>query len=156
MIMSAVPATTGSLLITFEYNDAVYGEPGMSWVILHDNPVLAWIVDDAGVEPVKPVILGTMGTDSPDTGDILSPEWGVREGSTIYIPDMARGSSNDLFNFIAFNNGAHRQLYSKLADPSMSYEFNQWAAANPTMALKEPPNVAPEPPAQFVHAGREA
>jgi hypothetical protein len=144
--MSAVPSTTGSTLITCVYNDEVYGEPGMLWVILHDNPVLAWLIDDAGAAGPAPVILGTMGGAGPSTDPILSPPWGVREGNMIFIPDMARGSANDFFNFIAFNNGARRALYAKFADTNLTIEFNQWCSANPALALKEPPNGAPEPP----------
>ena len=141
--MGAVPAV-GDLLITVEYNDDVYGEPGMVWAILHDNTVLAWLVDEAAAAPPIPVIFGSMAGDGPATGDILSPSWAVRNGATIFIPDMARGSANEFFNFIASNNGAHRPLYAKFADTALATEFQQWAGINPALYLSAPPNVATE------------
>ena len=139
-----VVAAVGDLLITVEYNDAVAGEPGMEWAILHDNTVLSWVIDETGATPPVPVIFGTMPGEAPATGDILSPSWAVRNGATIFIPDMARGSANEFFNFIATNNGAHRPLYTKFADTALATEFQQWAGINPTLALKDPPNVAPD------------
>jgi hypothetical protein len=134
-------------LVTCEYNDSVAGDPGMVWVILHDNPVLAWLVDETGTTPVVPVILGTSAVPPPDTGEIMSPPWAVKEGSTMFIPDMARGVPGEMFTFLAVNNGATRKLYANFANYELAVSWNDWARSNPSLALTSPPNVAPPPDA---------
>lgn len=142
--MSAVPAASGTQLITCVYNDRATAEgveTGLAWAILHDNAILAWVIDESGAKPAAPVILGTMVTSGPDTGDVKSPPWAQRSAGQVYIPDMARGSTNEFFNFIAYNNGAHRQIYAEFADGNLATEFNQWSSANPGMMLSTPPNL---------------
>jgi len=139
--MAVIPATTGAVLITCEYNDDVAGTPGEVWVILHDNPVLAWAVDETGATPVVPVILGSMGTPPPDTAPVLSPPWVVNEDDYLFAPDMARGAAAEFFYWLATNNGATRQLYAKFANTKLAVEWNQWASSNPKLALSAPPNV---------------
>jgi hypothetical protein len=139
-----VPAMTGSLLITCEYNPAPENGTlaGLAWVILHDNPVYAWMVDTTGGRPVSPIILGTLPDWSPPpTAPVVSPRWAVREVHEIYIPDTARGDVTWFLNFIAFNNGAQRQLYAVFADASLATAWNQWTRDNPTLTLSAPPNV---------------
>ena len=145
--MATAVAATADLLISIEYNDAPTEdgtETALAWAILHDNRVMAWLIDDTGAAPVAPVILGSMPPAAPDTGEILSPLWAVRDGSTLYIPDVARCSANELFNFIATNNGANRQLYADFADVNMATAWREWASVNPTLALDAPPNIAVE------------
>jgi hypothetical protein len=138
----AVAPVTGSILVTCEYNpDPVDGiGPGLAWVILHDNPVLAWLVDETGAVPVVPVILGSMGGPPPDTSPVKSPAWIVREGTTLFAPDIARGTPTEMFYALATNNGANRPIYAKFADYDLAVAWNQWARDNP-LALKDPPNV---------------
>ena len=144
-----LPALPGTTIVSCEYNPAGMpegAEAGLGWAILHDNTVLGWLADETGATPVKPIIIGTMPGDGPDTGEIKSPVWMVREGGNVFIPDQARGTTNEFFNYIAYNNGARRPLYANFSDTNLSLEFKQWASANPGMALSAPPNVSAEPP----------
>ena len=138
----AVAPLTGSTLVTCEYNPDAVGDagPGLAWVILHDNPVLAWLVDETGATPVVPVILGSMGGAPPVTDPVRSPAWIVREGNTMFAPDIARGTYNEMFQLLATNNGANRPIYAKFADYDLAIAWNQWSRDNP-LALKAPPNV---------------
>jgi hypothetical protein len=143
-----IPAAPTSTIITVEYNDAVWGEPGLAWAILHDNQPIGWNVGGATAQPV---VLGTMPAAPPDTGAILSPLWGqVIFTGTMLLPDMFRGTPEECFTFLATNNGARRQLYANFASSALAMAWSQWAANNPTLALKEPPNLgtppAPEEP----------
>ena len=142
----AVSPTTGSLLITCEYNPVGWGDasvvPGLAWCIMHDNPVLSWLVDTTGGAPIMPVILGTLPDwTPPDTAPVLSPRWAVRETHEIFIPDMWRGEPREFFDFIAYNNGAQRPIYAKFADTNQTIAWNVWKQANPRFALSEPPNL---------------
>jgi hypothetical protein len=139
--MLAIPDTTNAALVTFEYNSAeVDGvAPGLAWVIVMDNPILAWLVDEAGAEPVAPVIIGSLPAASADTGEVLSPLWAKALEGTAYAPDMWRGNYASLFTFIATNNGAKRKLYAKLETASLAAAFQSWANANPNLTLATPP-----------------
>lgn len=143
--MATAVAGTADLLITCDYNDNAGGAtPGADWVILHDNPVMSWIIDEAGATPPIPVILGSMPLAPPDTGEVASPPWAVRDKSGIFVPDTMRGSPNEFFNFVASNNGATRKLYAEFMDTNMAIAWNEWSSVNPEIALKDPPNIAPE------------
>jgi hypothetical protein len=143
MATVVIPSAPGSVILTFEYNDEVYGEPGKVWVILHDNGPLGWRVDDTGATPPTPVIIGSMPTQSPNTDPILSPLWGqVLPNGQALVPDTIRGTAEEIFSWIATNNGAKRKVYAAFAASSLAVAWNQWAESNP-LALKEPPNVAP-------------
>jgi hypothetical protein len=142
--LQAVPPTTGSLLITCVYNaneeDGI--GPGLAWCHLFDNPVYAWMVDPAG-SPIYPVILGTLPDwTPPDTGDVKSPRWAVRETREIFIPDEARGDMHWFLNYIAFNNGATRKLYADFSDLNFVQAWRTWASGNPDHALTESPKAA--------------
>jgi hypothetical protein len=140
--LQAVPPLTGSLLITCVYNgnEEDGAAPGLAWCHLFDNPVYAWMVDPAG-SPIYPVILGTLPDwTPPPTGDIESPRWAVREQREIFIPDTARGDMHSFLNYIAYNNGARRQLYADFSDTMLAAAWISWASANPGNALREPPN----------------
>jgi hypothetical protein len=139
--VQAVPPTTGSTLISCVYNANPEDDkpPGMAWCRMFDNPVYAWIVDPAG-SPIQPVILGTLPDwTPPDTGDVASPRWVVREAHMIYIPDIARGNAHWLFNYLAYNNGAARPLYGDFSDVDLASAWKTWAEINPDMALSESP-----------------
>jgi hypothetical protein len=47
----------------------------------------------------------------------------------------------EFFDYVASNNGVQRPVYANFADDGLATEWNNWAARNPTLALKEPPNV---------------
>jgi hypothetical protein len=146
----AVIQGTADLLISCDYNDAAGGAtPGADWCILHDNPVLAWTIDETGATPPTPIILGSMPLVVTAPDPIVSPHWAVRDQSTLYVPDVMRGNANDFFNFIAFNNGATRKLYANFADVNMATAWREWSTVNPASALQDPPNIAPveDPPA---------
>jgi hypothetical protein len=143
----AVMVASADLLISIEYNDAPTddgAEIALGWAILHDNPVLGWGIDETGATPPVPIILGSMPPAAPATDPIASPLWAVRDKGTLYIPDMARGSANELFNFVATNNGATRKLYADFADTNMATAWNEWCRVNPTLFYETPPNIAPE------------
>lgn len=141
--LQAVAPMTGSLLITCVYNaheeDGIAA--GLAWCHLFDNPVYAWMVDPAG-SPITPVILGTLPDwTPPDTGDIKSPRWAVREQREIFIADLARGDMHWFLNFIAYNNGASRKLYADFSDTNLVQAWHGWKSGNPTMVLSEPPSI---------------
>ena len=137
---TAVAPVTGSLLVTFQYGP---DDTGLGWAIAMDNPVLAWLIDETNTAEPVPVILGSHPPPPPypDTAPVVSPPWAVREGSTWFVPNVARGSSSLMFTAIATNNGARRPIYSNFADPTLAAEWRQWAEQNPTLALATPPNL---------------
>lgn len=113
---------------------------GLDSVMLFDNIVLAWLVDETGALPVQPVILGTLAAPAPPTTPIYSPPWAARSGNAEFmIPDIARGSPGDLFTFLATNNGAHRPIYANFTDGGLINDFNTWARAHPDLYLKDVP-----------------
>jgi hypothetical protein len=135
---AAVPPVTGSLLVTCEYDAS-----GLEYVILHDNIVLAWLIDTTGVGPPWPVVVGSFPPAATGTAPIISPPWVVREGGpsgTFFAPDLARGTALELFNALATNNGAQRKLYANFAETSLINSWNEWKAANPSLALTERPH----------------
>jgi hypothetical protein len=136
----AVAPLTGSLLVSFQYGP---DDTGLGWAIAMDNPVLAWLVDETSAVEPSPVILGSLPPPPPfpPTAPVVSPPWAVREGTTWFVPNVARGSSSLMFTAIATNNGARRPIYSNFADPTLQAEWRQWAEQNPTLALAAPPNV---------------
>ena len=139
--LQAVPPMTGSWLIGCVYNSIEENgvAPGMAWCRMYDNPVYAWMVDPAG-SPIYPVILGTLPDWTPPVTDpVQSPRWVVREQHQIYIPDVARGGAHWFFNYMAYNNGAQRQLYADFSDVDLAGAWAVWAGANPTMALSKSP-----------------
>jgi hypothetical protein len=117
----------------------VYDPTGLANVMLFDNSVLAWLVDETGVLPVVPVILGTLAPTAPATAPIFSPQWAARNGHEFMIPDIARGSPGDLFTFLSTNNGANRPIYANFTDVGLINDFNTWARAHPTLHLKDVP-----------------
>jgi hypothetical protein len=131
MALHAVPGA-GALIITMEYTPA--GKPG-SWCIMHDNACLAWLVDDTGEAEAVPVIVGSMPARHPS-----GPQWAAydRTGSTCFVPNVMRGSARELFDYVAKNDG-ERQIYAKFADDDLAANFANWANANPTLALDNPP-----------------
>jgi hypothetical protein len=132
--MAAIPGGTAVLI------SCIYGPDPMAYVMLFDNSVLAWLVDDAGAAPPVPVIIGTQpALTGPDTAPVFSPAWAVRDGSTVFIPDIARGSANEFFNFVATNNGAKRPVYTKFSDFDLATAWNEWRRVNPELALTDPP-----------------
>lgn len=138
----AVP-NSGSLLLTCEYNPRDWDgvATGLAWAILHDNPVIAWLVDPTCTDPVQPVILGSMAGAPPETAPVISPAWASVSGDTVYVPDTWRGSATEFFTYIASNNGAQRPIYAKFADNTLAAAWDSWANAHASLALKEPPNV---------------
>lgn len=141
--MPVFASTDGSVLVTCEYNDDVYGEPGKTWVILHDNPILGW----SDTAPVTPVIIGSMPADAPATDPILSPTWAQYVNGMLFVPDMWRGGPAEFFTLVAGNNGATRKVYANFYTPALASAFNQWAQTHPA-ALTEPPNVPPDDEAE--------
>jgi hypothetical protein len=138
--MSGVlPSTDKSVLITCGYNDDVYGDPGLVWVILHDNDILGWTVG----EPVVPIILGSLPPAAPATDPILSPVWAQYSNGTVFVPDLWRGALAAFFTHIATNNGAQRKVYANFYTSELASAWRQWAGGNP-LALSKPPNVALE------------
>ena len=143
----AVPAITGSTLITCLYNaqprPGIGGDlfpVGLAWCHLFDNPVYAWLIDPSATEMAIPVIVGTMPDwTPPPTENVKSPRWAVREDREIFIPDEARGDMHWFLNYIAFNNGATRQLYADFSDTNFAQVWNNWVRGNPDYALSEPP-----------------
>jgi hypothetical protein len=133
-----VAAVTGSMLVTCEYDTT-----GLAWCIMHDNVVLAWMIDDTDdTAPPVPKIVGSMPGAPTDTSPVLSPVWAVREGGPtgiFFVPNMLRGTAHELFTFIASNNDAKRQIYTNFADQSLTLAWQQWASANPQLALAAAP-----------------
>ena len=79
---------------------------------------------------------------APNTTPVLSPSWLVREGGPagiVFAPDMMRGTPHQLFDFLASNNGAQRQLYGDFADRVLATAWAAWAAGNPSLGLDTPP-----------------
>ena len=137
--MLPVVATPKSVLIS-----CIYDSTGLEFVMLFDNSLMAWLVDETGAAAPVPVILGAQPEAGPDTTPVFSPSWAVREGPTIFVPDIARGSANEFFNFIATNNGANRLVYANFSDPDLATAWREWITVNPTLALDAPPGTVPE------------
>jgi hypothetical protein len=132
----AVPPVTGSMLVNCYYDNTA-----LEWIVLHDNAVLAWLVDQTGENPL-PVILGTLPPKAPDTAPVWSPQWMVREGGPTglwFIPDVGRGTAAEMFTLLATNNDAKRSLYGNFSDPSLIVMWQEWSRANPSLALSERP-----------------
>jgi len=136
----AVPPMDETVLITCEYDPPT----GVAWAILHDNPVMAWLVDASGASP-QPVILGSKPPPPPETAPVLSPAWAVitKAEADVFVPDVWRGDIRGFFSLVASNNGAQRPIYANFANDMLASAWNNWALGNPTLALKTPPNVAP-------------
>ena len=133
----AIAPTDETTLLTCEYDPPT----GLAWAILHDNPLMAWLVDPDAVEPPAPVILGSLPPAPPETAAVVSPAWASITKGTLYVPDTWRGSVQDFFDYVATNNGAQRPIYANFADDALASAWSNWSLNNPTMALKEPPNV---------------
>jgi hypothetical protein len=133
--MAAVEAVHDSLLI-----GCVYDPTGLQWCKLRDDMVLAWVVDEssAGKAPV-PVTLNGLPPVGPSTAPVLSPPWVVKQGAAFILPDATRGGVFDLFDFLAGNNGASRQLFGDFADNALAAEFKTWGATNPALYLTAEP-----------------
>ena len=138
----AVPAVE-AMVITCEYNPREWDgiSTGLAWAILHDNPVMAWLIDPTCTDPVQPVILGSMAGPPPDTSPVVSPAWASISGDTVFVPDTWRGQAMDFFTYVATNAEVHRPIYAKFADNTLAAAWDSWANAHPDLALKEPPNV---------------
>ena len=67
----AIAPTDETTLLTCEYDPPT----GLAWAILHDNPLMAWLVDPDAVEPPAPVILGSLPPAPPETAAVVSPAW---------------------------------------------------------------------------------
>ena len=117
----------------------VYDPTGLAWVMLFDNTVLAWIVDEAGPTPARPVILGSLAPPAPDTTPIFSPQWAARDAWEFLVPDIARGAPGDFFTFLATNNGARRPIFANFSDSGLISDFNAWGRAHPALWLQEVP-----------------
>lgn len=144
--MPAVPAT--GWIITCEYDPT-----GLAWCIVHDNRLIAWLVDDSGPSgtPVEPKILGTLPGDAPKSGEVLSPSWASLEIDTVFVPNVWRGLAMHFLEWLATNNGANRPLYAVFASQNMQAAWTGFAANYPHLALDHPPNVpvkAAEPEAK--------
>jgi hypothetical protein len=100
-----------------------------------------------------PVILGTQPElAGPDTAPFFSPPWAIFDASWVFVPDIARGSVLEFFNFISglLGNGdgtMQRKVYAKFSNADLDIEFRQWAANHPTLALLDPPGAEAIPPA---------
>jgi hypothetical protein len=149
----AVPAPEGNYLLTFNYNDASVGPPGTVWVMVHDNPVMAWLVDIAGDAVPIPQVLPGLPPPPPNTGSIVSPNWAHYLDGWVIAPNLLRGRLPDLLTFITTNNGATRKIYGNFVHPRLAIDYAAWAANNPGLILSGPPVppsvlAAPAPPAE--------
>jgi hypothetical protein len=137
-----VAPSAHTVAITMEYSPTAAGSTpaGLSWCIMHDNPVLAWRIDESGASAPEPVIIGNF-PNKIDTAPYLSPQWAVREGEgwAFMIPNMARGTAGDLFTFIATNHGAKRPIYANFSDSGLVQDFAAWGRAHPTLWLLTKP-----------------
>lgn len=113
----------------------VYGEDAANQVRLFDEPVIAWLIDDAtGLE--TPVIPGTM---PAAVGDPESPQFAfvapvqavTGPDFAVIAPDSWRGTLKQFFTFMNTIKTPRRQLAGTFASPQMDQQFKQWAAANP-------------------------
>jgi hypothetical protein len=130
MAVVALPSRPGDWVLV-----CVYGEDSANQVRVFDEPVIAWLVDDAtGLE--TPVIPGTL----PDAiGDPESPQFAyvasVQSVSgpdfAVIAPDAWRGTLKQFFSWMNTIKGTARQLAGTFASPQMDQQFKQWAAANP-------------------------
>jgi hypothetical protein len=141
--MVPITPVVTTTLISCEYNAVPEGDipAGEAYVILHDNAVLAWLIDETGAAPALPVILGSLPPPAPDTGAILSPPWAVRDASSwvVMVPDRMRGAPGDLFTFLSTNNGAQRKIYAVFSEVGLNNDYQTWARAHPTLAMMENP-----------------
>jgi hypothetical protein len=130
MAVVPMPSRPGDWVII-----CVYGEDAANQVRLYDEPVIAWLVDDAtGLE--TPVIPGTL----PDAiGDPESPQFayvvpvqGISGSDfSVIAPDAWRGALMQFFTWMNTIKTTPRQLAGTFASPQMDQQFKQWAAANP-------------------------
>jgi hypothetical protein len=132
--MQTVTASPSSICVT-----CVYDTTGLKWVMLYDNPVLAWIVDESGFAPAKPVIIGTMPPPPAPTTPVHSPVWAVRQGWEFFVPDIARGSPLEFFSFMSSNNGAMRKIYANFSERSLIADFKAWSESHPSLVMHEAP-----------------
>ena len=99
---SQTVAATG-VLISIEY-DAT----GLEWARIYDNPILAWIIDDA-LEPNSPLpmVIGQLPLRAPDTTPVISPRWATLENArAVLVPDLWRDNLSDFLTWLATNAGA--------------------------------------------------
>jgi hypothetical protein len=130
MAVVVMPSRPGDWVIV-----CVYGEDAANQVRLFDEPVIAWLVDDAtGLE--TPVIPGTLpdaisDPESPQFAYVASVQSVSGPDFAVIAPDAWRGTLKQFFSWMNTIKTPRRQLAGTFASPQMDQQFKQWAAANP-------------------------
>ena len=110
-----------------------------AWCDLFDNRCLGWVVDESSTAEPKPVTVGSLPPAAPDTAPVLSPQWVEVHGGHTFVPDQFRGGPFELFDWLATNNGAARQIGGAgLRDGGLTNEFNRWADQHPDLVRSRP------------------
>ncbi len=134
MTLKVIPPAGRHALISL-----VYDATGLIRVNLIDNQLLGWVADDAFVLKPVPVVVGSLAPMPPGTGAVLSPRWALASSYGVEIEDNSvsggppawRGSFQEFFDYMAFNNGANRKLDPYLLNGLLVKEFNAWSGINP-------------------------
>jgi hypothetical protein len=131
--MSVVVGDPADLVISIEY-----APDGLAWCDMWDNSILAWTIDETGAAEPKPNVVGALPPAAPDTDPIKSPQWVHIRGGAAIAPDLWRGSLAKLWEWLATNNGAARQLRGNFVHGGPLNSFANWAAANQALVWPGP------------------
>jgi hypothetical protein len=69
---------------------------------------------------------------------VKSPQWVQVIGKFAIVPNLWRGELEDLWGWLATNNGASRQLRGNFIYDDALNSFANWANDNPTMVWQGP------------------
>jgi hypothetical protein len=122
----AVVPIAEEIIITCDYD-----QTGLLYIDMWDNHTLAWAIDTTGADPAMPVIVGKMPRSPPDTAPVVSPAWIETIADQAIVPDQWRGTLTALFDWLATNNGATRQLRGNFSYVGPMNAWNAWAQDNP-------------------------
>jgi hypothetical protein len=132
--LQPVPSQPGDLILAF-----TYAPDATTWVMLHDYPAVAWLIDtanpDAGATPVG---IAPLPLPPPNADPAQSPQFAMREKGTWRIPGIKHGpAAAQIFTELAQNG---RKLFADFADHALILEWTTWAAVNPGLVLSEAPS----------------
>lgn len=144
--MSTVPTPDGDLIISLEHDPS----GAAAWADMWDSRVLGWIVDDRAASDLaqvprtqpqtqpQPAIIGALPPPAPDTAPVISPQWVSVYKDQVIVPNQWRGPLDQLFTWLATNNGAQRQLRGNFLNPDIVNVWRSWTAHNAALVWPGP------------------